>query len=72
MDITYRICISSPPDREKVVAEIFFGDYQWAELSKEGSESKLELYPKPTGETWVLPLNCVEQALAEAKKRLFG
>ena len=26
METKYRICISSPPDREKLVAEIFFGD----------------------------------------------
>lgn len=32
----HRICISSPPDREKLVAEIFFGDTQWAELNQEG------------------------------------
>jgi hypothetical protein len=28
-----RICISSPPDREKLVAEIFVGDEQVAELN---------------------------------------
>ena len=28
-----RLCISSPPDREKLVAEIFYKDTQWAELN---------------------------------------
>jgi hypothetical protein len=43
-----RICISSPPDREKLVAEIFFGDEQWAELNQESGTLELEFYPKPS------------------------
>jgi hypothetical protein len=35
MATSCRICISSPPDREKLVAEILFGDVQWAEIDQE-------------------------------------
>ena len=35
MATSYRICLSSPPDREKLVAEIFVGDVQWAEINQE-------------------------------------
>jgi hypothetical protein len=55
MENIYRICISSPPDRKKLVAEIFFGDFQWAELNLEGEETQLEIYSKPDRTSWNLP-----------------
>src|SRR5687767_1304060 len=67
-----RICISSPPDREKLVAEIFFGNEQWAELNQEGETLELEFYPKPSGEFWRLGLDNVLEALNEAKRQLVG
>ena len=47
-----RICISSPPDREKLVAEIFFSDQQWGEVNQEGSELELGVYPRQDGSPW--------------------
>jgi hypothetical protein len=67
-----RICISSPPDREKLVAEIFFGNEQWAELNQEGGTLELEFYPKPSGKFWRLGLDNVLEALNEAKRQLTG
>lgn len=67
-----RICISSPPDREHLVAEIFFGDEQWAELSQEQGVLSLEFYPRRGKEFWQLPLDEVMLALDEAKTRLIG
>ena len=65
-----RMCISSPPDREKLVAEIFFGPNQWAELSQEDGTLKVEFYPLPNGDFWQLSFDEAIDALEEAKKRL--
>lgn len=45
--------ITSPPDRENVVVEIWLDDYQVAELSKEPEdEIKIEIYSPPKGGVW--------------------
>jgi len=72
MSNNYRLCISSPPDREKLVAEIFFGDEQWAELNQEGPALALEVYPRRDGRPWQLTLEIVLAALSDAKVRLLG
>jgi hypothetical protein len=72
MNTPWRICLSSPPDREKLVAEIFFGDMQWAELNQEGSELELEFYHRTDSQPWRIPYNQVVSALDDAKKKLTG
>ena len=65
--------IASLPDREYVVAEIWYGDVQWGELSQEqGSLLTLEIYPNPTGNPWAFEFNDVVEILAQAKRRLVG
>lgn len=68
----HRICISSPPDREKLVAEIFFGDIQWAELNHEFEDIEIEFYPRPDGQPWRISLFKAINALEGAKIRLIG
>lgn len=72
MNAQWRICISSPPDCEELVVEIFFGDWQWAELNQEGPELELEVYPRIDGQPWKVPYHQVISALEEAKKKLVG
>lgn len=67
-----QICISSPPDRERLVAEIFFGETQWAEVNQEGEVLEVEFYPRPDGEPWRIDLQDALNALDEAKRRLAG
>ena len=67
-----RICISSPPDREKLVVEFFSDDEQWAELNQEGGTLNLELYPKRDGEYWSLDFVEAVEMLNEGKRRLVG
>ena len=67
-----RICISSPPDRAQLVAEIFLGDEQWAELNQEGNRLSLEIYSRRSSRAWQLDLEDVLNVLVEAKKRLVG
>ena len=65
-----RICISSPPDREHLVAEIFFDDEQFAEVNIEGAAFEIEIYPRQNCLPWMVPFDCVAEALADAKSRL--
>ncbi len=72
MKETMRICISSPPDRERLVAEIVLDNEQWAELNQEGNRLELEIYPKRSGGAWRLDFEDVLNVLEEAKKELVG
>jgi len=65
-------CITSPPDREKLVAEINVGNEQWAELNQEDGALRLEFYPRSNGKFWQLSFDEVIKSLNEAKKRLTG
>lgn len=66
----HRICISSPPDREKLVAEVFIGDAQWAEINQDSQALRVEFYPRPDGEPWQMDYEDALKALDEAKQRL--
>ena len=68
----HRICISSPPDREKLVAEVFFGDTQWAEINQEREALEVEFCPRPDGEPWRIDYEGALKALDEAKRRLLS
>ncbi len=68
----YRIYISSPPDRNKLVAEIFFDDIQWAEINQEHDILGIEFYPRPDLQPWRIDFRCAINALNEAKKKLLG
>jgi hypothetical protein len=70
MSYQSRITISSPPDREKLVAEIFFQNEQWAEINQERDELLLEIYPKPDGGVWQIDLKEALEALTSARKQL--
>ncbi len=72
MSTQWRVCISSPPDRDKLVAEIFFGDQQWAELNQEGLELQLQIYPRNDGKPWEIPYSQIISALEDAKNQLAG
>ena len=68
----YRICISSPPDREKLVAEIFFGNIQWAELNQEGEILQMEFYSRPDGQPWQISFQDARLIMYKAKQKPIG
>lgn len=70
MKNTYRICISSPPDRNRLVAEIFFGEGQWAEINQENDTLEVEFYPHPNNQPWRINFSNAVEALLEAKRIL--
>jgi hypothetical protein len=70
MSLGFRITVASPPDREELVAEIFFDDVQWAEVNQEHSALEVEFYPRPDRKPWQLDLQDAIDSLNEAKRRL--
>ncbi|WP_455872864.1 hypothetical protein [Rhizobium yanglingense] len=63
--------ITSPPDREDLVAEIWAGDEIFAEVSlKESNAAVVEFYPRQSGEPWITDLDEITQALNQSKQRL--
>lgn len=67
-----RICISSPPDRKNLVAEVFVGIEQLAEVNHEDGQWSIEIYPRPSGSAWNLPFDETLRILQEAKSRIGG
>lgn len=72
MAITRDILISSPPDREKLVAEIYFDRVQWAEINQEHDALQVEFYPREDNQPWRIAFTEAIEALSEAKRRLVG
>jgi len=70
MKSKFRICISSPPDRKKIVAEIFYDGYQWAEINQETTELMVEFSNRVDGKKWEFLHNETMEILAHAKSKL--
>jgi hypothetical protein len=64
--------VASPPDREKLVAEIFYDREQWAEIHQESGALALELYPRRDGKPWEFSFDEALAALQDAQRRLIG
>jgi len=62
--------IASPPDREKLVAEVFFDAEQWAEISQEQDDPVVEFYSRTDGKPWTFKYEDAMAALQIAKSRL--
>ena len=72
MTSNYDITISSPPDRERLVAEILFDGVQWAEVNQEKETLEVEFYARPDGTPWRVPLDVAVGALSDARAKLVG
>jgi hypothetical protein len=68
----FYITVASLPDRENLVAEVFYDGVQWAEISQENTEVVIQFYPHPRQDHWEFPLEDAMEALITAKKRFFG
>jgi len=68
----FTISISSPPHREKLVADIFFGteqSEQFAELSQDEGTLRIEFNPRRDRQFWEFSFEDVMEALSDAKAR---
>jgi hypothetical protein len=68
------ITIASVPHRETPVAELWCGDYMWAEAYQDEGEGvvSVDVYPNPTGAPWHFDHADLTAALDEAKAKLKG
>jgi len=64
--------ITSPPDREKLVAELWWGDEMWGEINQDSGSLMVELYPRASGEPWTFPLDTLLEVLRKAGPHLLG
>lgn len=73
MNPRFRIVVSSDPDHEDLVGEIYFDDEIVFILSQEGGIDNLdaEFVPRADGTPWTFKLVEFEEALATVKKRLW-
>jgi hypothetical protein len=69
---SYRIVLTSPPDRESVVAEIWLGEEMWAEVANEKGPLTIEFFPRTNEGTWLLEYEDVMEAIQMAKDKLMG
>jgi hypothetical protein len=67
-----KILIASPPDRGGVVAEVYFGNNQLAELSVHGHDVTCEIYPCNQGRPWRVDIDELQEALSRAKQKLIS
>ena len=64
------IKIASLPDRENLVAELWYDKVQWCEISQELNELILEIYPSLTGKPWTFQFEEVLEFLQRAERRM--
>lgn len=67
-----KIEITSPPDREALVAELWWGDEMWGEVNQEAGALMIELYPRASGQVWRFPLADFLEVLRKAGAQLLG
>jgi hypothetical protein len=67
---SFEIIIASIPYRERVVAEIYYKNMYWVEISQEEEELVVQFYPHPNEKCWEFSLDEALEALVLAKKKL--
>ena len=70
MDNDLSITYSTPSDREGVVAEIWTGTAQAAEICGDSGRFSLEIYPQKSGHPWKFRLADFKRILIEAANGL--
>ncbi len=67
-----QVMIASAPDREKIYAELSCDGEEWGIVSDEEGLLVLELYPRSSGQAWILDYEDALRALQDAQRRLSG
>ena len=70
MTSSLRYLVTSPPDRNRLVAEIWHGETMLAEVDCEQGELTLMIYPANNQNTWCIPCIAFAQLLDRAAKDL--
>ena len=65
----FDITMASLPHRENLVAEIFYENVQWVEISNDTEDIIIQFYSHPRKGYWEFPLDEALNILERAKKR---
>lgn len=66
----FEILIASLPHRERLVAEIYYDNMYWVQISQEEEELVVQFYSHPTEKYWTFPFEEALKVLEQAKKKL--
>lgn len=67
----FRILIASVPNRERLVAEIYYDNQYWVEISQENDEELImQFYSHPTAKYWTFPFEEALKVLEQARNKL--
>lgn len=66
----FEIIIVTLPDRERPVAEIYYDNMHWVEISEETDEPVIQFYRHPSMPYWEFDLDEALEVLARAKAKL--
>jgi hypothetical protein len=68
----FRITVNSLPDRENLVAEIYYRHYQVAEISQETNKLIIQIYSYKDNDCWEFSLEKFQKVIEEAKQKLIA
>ena len=66
----FEIMISSLPHKEHPVAEIYYNNMYWIQISQETDDFVVHFYSHPNEKCWEFPLDEALEVIEAAKKRL--
>jgi hypothetical protein len=68
----FEILIATLPQRENPVAEVYYNNMYWVQISQEKEELVVQFYPHPNEKYWEFSLDEALEVLEQAKKKLLG
>ena len=66
----FEILIASLPNRERLVAEIYYDNMYWVQISQEEEELVVQFYSHPTEKYWTFPFEEALKVLEQARNKL--
>ena len=66
----FEITISTLPHRERPVAEIYYNNMYWVQISQEADDIIIHFYSHSNEKCWKLPLDEALEVIEEAKNKL--
>ena len=66
----FEIIIASLPNKERLVAEIYYDNMYWVQISQETDELVIQFYPHPRQTYWEFSLDEALEILNRAKSKL--
>jgi hypothetical protein len=68
----FEIMISSLPHRERPVAEIYYNNMYWVQISQETDDLMIHFYSHPTEKCWDFQVDEALEVIEKAKTKLLN